>query len=99
MYAIVRAGGKQLKVSPGDIVRIEKPSEKVSKGQKLSLDSVIFAGEAGKEPKDPQSVTIKATVLTEGRSRKALFLTKEPSNTVGRRVTGRICRDPHRRDR
>jgi large subunit ribosomal protein L21 len=89
MYAIVRAGGKQLKVSPGDIVRIEKPSEKVSKGQKLSLDSVIFAGEAGKEPKDPKSVTVKATVLAERRSRKVLVFkkkrTKQYRRTKGHR--------------
>ena len=32
MYAILRACGKQMKFSPGDVVRIETPSEKVSKG-------------------------------------------------------------------
>ena len=36
MYAILRAGGKQLKVSPGDVVRIETPSDKVSKGDVLA---------------------------------------------------------------
>ena len=28
MYAILRAGGKQIKVAPGDVVRIERSSEK-----------------------------------------------------------------------
>jgi ribosomal protein L21 len=31
MYAILRSGGKQMKVSAGDVVRVEKPS-----GKKLS---------------------------------------------------------------
>ena len=36
MYAILRAGGKQIKVAPGDVVRIEKTSgEKYEKGQEL----------------------------------------------------------------
>ena len=38
MYAIVRTGGKQLKVAAGDVVRIEKPAgEKLAKGESLAL--------------------------------------------------------------
>jgi large subunit ribosomal protein L21 len=89
MYAIVRCGGKQIKVSPGDVVRIEKPSEKISKGQTLSLSDVLFAGEVGKTPKDPKGVTVKATVLSEGRSRKVLVFkkkrTKQYRRTKGHR--------------
>jgi large subunit ribosomal protein L21 len=91
MYAIVRSGGKQLKVSPGDVVRIEKPSEKVSKGQKLSLSDIVFAGEPGKKPTDPKTVTVKATVLSEMRSRKVLVFkkkrTKQYRRTKGHRQT------------
>ena len=47
MYAILRAGGKQLKVAPGDVVRIEKPSEKVSKGESSSFPT-FFSSPAKK---------------------------------------------------
>ena len=91
MYAIVRSGGKQLKVAPGDVVRIEKPSEKVSKGQTLSLSDVVFAGEKGTTPKDPKSVTVKATVLSQPRTRKVLVFkkkrTKQYRRTKGHRQT------------
>jgi len=77
MYAIVRSGGKQLKVTPGDVVRIERPSEKIAKGQKLSLSDIIFAGEAGKTPKEVKGLTVQATVLSEVRTRKVLVFKKK----------------------
>jgi large subunit ribosomal protein L21 len=78
MYAIVRSGGKQFKVAPGDVVRIEKPSVKASKGETLSLTDVVFAGaEDGKTFKDAKAVVVKATVLSEVRSRKVLVFKKK----------------------
>ena len=78
MYAILRAGGKQLKVAPGDVVRIEKPSEKVSKGDTLTLSSVLFVGgEDGKEPKTGEGVSVKATVIGPIRTKKVLVFKKK----------------------
>ena len=92
MYAILRAGGKQVKVAPGDVIRIEKPSEQVSKGEELKLSDVVFAGgEEGKPPADPAGVTVKATVLKELRARKVLVFkkkrTKQYRRTRGHRQT------------
>jgi large subunit ribosomal protein L21 len=88
MYAILRAGGKQVKVSPGDVVRIEKPSEGVEKGQQLRLSEIVFAGGADK-PADAKSVIVTATVLGEVRSRKVLVFkkkrTKQYRRTKGHR--------------
>jgi large subunit ribosomal protein L21 len=78
MYAILRAGGKQVKVSPGDVIRVEKLSEKVEKGQQLSLTDVVFAGgDEGKAGKDAPRVSVKATVLGEVRTRKVLVFKKK----------------------
>ncbi|HKD11910.1 MAG TPA: 50S ribosomal protein L21 [Thermoanaerobaculia bacterium] len=78
MYAILRAGGKQIKVSPGDVVRVERPSDKVKKGQKLSLTDVVLAGGGeGKPKKDASGISVKATVLGEVRSRKVLIFKKK----------------------
>jgi len=78
MYAILRAGGKQLKVSPGDVVRVEKPSEKVEKGQQLSLSDVVFIGGQGeKAAGDSEPLSVKATVLGEIRTRKVLIFKKK----------------------
>ena len=91
MYAILRAGGKQLKVSPGDVVRIEKPAGPVSKGGELTLSEIVFAGGEGNEPRDPQKITVKATVLNQVRGPKVLVFkkkrTKQYRRTKGHRQT------------
>ena len=42
MYAVVRTGGKQLRVEPGDSVRIEKLPGDV--GDTVELDQVLMVG-------------------------------------------------------
>ena len=84
MYAILRAGGKQLKVSPGDVIRVEKPSEKVEKGEQLTLGDVVFAGGGeGSASRSSKASPVKATVLGEIRTRKA-----SSSRRSGRSNTG-----------
>jgi large subunit ribosomal protein L21 len=81
MYAIVRAGGKQVKVSAGDVVRVEKPSgKKLSRGEELTLsDVVLFSGDGGvvSAKDDLSKVAVKATVIGEVRSRKVLVFKKK----------------------
>jgi large subunit ribosomal protein L21 len=80
MYAILRAGGKQLKVSPGDVVRIERGAgQKASKGDRLELsDVLVVSGEgAPRAGADAAGVKILATVLNEVRSRKVLIFKKK----------------------
>ena len=39
MYAVIQSGGKQYKVAPGEIVRLEKLAGKV--GSKVTFDTVL----------------------------------------------------------
>ena len=95
MYAILRSGGKQLKVSAGDVVRIEKPSvKKVGKGEEITLSDVLLLSAEGdiRSAKDDLSgVSVKATVLGEVRSRKVLVfkkkIRKQYRRTKGHRQT------------
>ena len=43
MYAIVETGGKQYKVAPGDVIKVEKLPQEV--GQEVTLDQVLLAPE------------------------------------------------------
>ena len=43
MYAIIKTGGKQYKVSEGDMLRVEKIDG--SAGDKVELDNVLLIGE------------------------------------------------------
>jgi large subunit ribosomal protein L21 len=81
MYAIVTTGGKQLRVSPGEIVRIEKVSdEPVEKGDRIVFQEVSFVGDGDQfragAPKI-EGVRVQATVLAAVKSRKVLVFKKK----------------------
>ena len=81
MYAILRSGGKQLKVSAGDVVRIEKPSsKKAAKGEELTLSDVLLVsgdGDVRSAKDDLSGVSVKATVIGEFRTKKVLVFKKK----------------------
>lgn len=95
MYAIVRTGGKQLKVAAGDVVRIEKPAgDKLAKGEKLALTGasvILVSGDSGVRTSaaDLKGVTVQAKVLGPVRTRKVLVFkkkrTKQYRRTKGHR--------------
>jgi large subunit ribosomal protein L21 len=49
MYAVVRTGGKQVWVTPGKAVRVEKLPGEV--GDSISLEEVLLVGDEGNEPR------------------------------------------------
>ncbi|HEU5249406.1 MAG TPA: 50S ribosomal protein L21 [Thermoanaerobaculia bacterium] len=95
MYAILRAGGKQVKVSAGDVVRVEKPSgRKLSRGEEMTLSDVVLVsgdGSVRSAKDDLAKVAIKATVIGEVRNRKILVfkkkIRKQYRRTKGHRQT------------
>ena len=97
MYAIVRTGGKQLKVAAGDIVRIEKPSgDSLKKGENLALSGasvILVSGDNGVRTgaEALKGVKVQAKVLGEMRTRKVLVFkkkrTKQYRRTKGHRQT------------
>lgn len=95
MYAILRAGGKQVKVSAGDVVRVERPAgEKLAKGNEITFsDVVLVSGDEGvRSTKDDLAgITVKATVIGEVRNRKVLVfkkkIRKQYRRTKGHRQT------------
>ena len=69
MYAVIRTGGKQYRVAPGDVLKIES----VPSGSPTVEFSDVLAvsGEAGSIAK-PASATVTAEVIGEGRGDKIL---------------------------
>jgi len=71
MYAVVKTGGKQYRVSAGEKLRIEQIGAEV--GQEIVLDQVLLVadGEALKMGAPLVSgATVKARVLSHGRGDK-----------------------------
>lgn len=67
MYAVIRAGGKQYRVAPGDVVNIEKtPSD-----GDINFEVLAVSGEEGKLGKSDDARVV-GEVLGEGRGDKVL---------------------------
>jgi large subunit ribosomal protein L21 len=72
MYAVIETGGKQYRVSPGEIVNVETiPAENQSQ---IDLGRVVAIGDGGvvRAGKDVADAKVKATVLNTGREEKVL---------------------------
>ena len=71
MYAIIATGGKQYKVSEGDIITIEKLG--VEAGEKVTFDQVLAVSDNGiKVGTDVANATVEASVVKEGRGKKVI---------------------------
>ena len=73
MYAVIRAGGKQYKVSPGDTVRVEKIAGQA--GDRVEFKDVLLYAEgervlAGKPLLS--NVKIIGEILAQRRSKKVI---------------------------
>ena len=73
MYAVVRTGGKQYKVSTGDVLRIEKLEVEI--GETITLDDVLMVSDGEKVQVDPSELAkakVTARVTSHGRGGKIL---------------------------
>jgi large subunit ribosomal protein L21 len=75
MYAVIRAGGKQYRVAPGDVIRVEKltraPQHEV--GREVEFGEVLaVSGSEGQIGRPKSEARVMGTVVGEGRADKIL---------------------------
>ena len=72
MYAIIATGGKQYKVSEGDIIKVEKLG--VAEGESYTFDQVLAVSDGSLKLGTPKvaGATVTATVVREGKDKKVL---------------------------
>jgi large subunit ribosomal protein L21 len=71
MYAVLRTGGKQYRVAPGDLVKIESVTP-ASGEQTIEFSDVLaVSGEPGSMVK-PGAAKVTAEIVREGRGDKIL---------------------------
>jgi large subunit ribosomal protein L21 len=70
MYAVIRTGGKQYRVAPGDVVKIEKAAADENGALEFS-DVLSFSGDSG-SVSQPSGAKVLGTVVGEGRGDKIL---------------------------
>jgi len=71
MYAIIATGGKQYKVSEGDVIKVEKLD--VEAGSTVTFDQVIAVSDDKlKVGEDIASASVTATVMDHGKGKKII---------------------------
>ena len=70
MYAVIRAGGKQYKVSPGDVVRVEKLNG--TDGNVEFSDVLAVSSEAGSVVRPGAEARVTGEIVDQGRGNKIL---------------------------
>lgn len=81
MYALIRSGGKQYRVAPGEIVRVERLTGKV--GSQVTFDDVLAV-----RTDDEKLLTgaaagtalVTGKIVTHGRNRKVLVMKYKRTN-------------------
>jgi len=71
MYAVIKTGGKQYRVAPGEKLKVEQIPADV--GAEVVLDQVLMIGEGESVRLGQPTVagaTVKATVVAHGRGEK-----------------------------
>jgi large subunit ribosomal protein L21 len=77
-YAIIETGGKQYKVSEGDVVQVERL--KAAVGERVEIDRVMaIGGEDALKAGTPylQDVRVQAEVVSMDRDKKIVVLKKK----------------------
>jgi large subunit ribosomal protein L21 len=70
MYAVIRAGGKQYRVAPGDVIRVETMPD--SNGAVSFGDVLAVSGGEGQIAKPGADVHVSGQVVEQGRAAKIL---------------------------
>lgn len=89
MYAIIETGGKQLKVSEGDVIKTDLLESEV--GTDVTFDRVVLASKGGDSVTvgSPlvSGATVTGTVLRQDKEKKILVFKYKPKKRV-RKLTG-----------
>ncbi|WP_163101800.1 50S ribosomal protein L21 [Peribacillus alkalitolerans] len=72
MYAIIETGGKQIRVTEGDVIYVEKLE--VEAGETVTFDKVLFVGGDNVKVGSPlvDGVSVTGTVEKHGRQKKII---------------------------
>ncbi len=70
MYAVIRTGGKQYRVAPGDVLKIEKAAGDADSN--VEFNDVLAFSDGISPLAKPDSGKVLGTILGEGRGEKVL---------------------------
>jgi large subunit ribosomal protein L21 len=82
MFAVVRTGGKQYRVHPGDKIVVEKLDGNA--GDKITLGDVLIAGDGG-DLKSTSGLTVAAEIVAQAKADKVTVFKKRRRHNYRRK--------------
>jgi len=82
MFAVVRTGGKQYRVAPGDKIVIEKIAGEA--GDTIQLGDVLLAGE-GAELRSTDGLVVAAEIIAQAKAEKVIVFKKRRRHNYRRK--------------
>ncbi len=76
-FAVIQTGGKQYKVAPGDTISIEKISDDLKVGDKVTFDQVLLVNNGDKTLVGAPLVSgasVQGTLTDQGRGKKVIVI-------------------------
>ena len=83
MFAIVRTGGKQYRVAPGDKIVVEKLAGEA--GDSIDLTDILLAGE-GSDLKSLAGLTVGAKIIAQAKADKVTVFKKRRRHNYRRKA-------------
>jgi large subunit ribosomal protein L21 len=82
MFAVLRTGGKQYRVAPGDKIVVEKLAGEA--GDRVTLGDVLLAGDGG-ELKPTDGLTVSAEIVAQAKGEKVTVFKKRRRHNYRRK--------------
>ncbi|GAA4713873.1 50S ribosomal protein L21 [Sphingomonas lutea] len=82
MFAVVRTGGKQYRVAPGDKIVVEKIDGNA--GDKITLGDILLAGD-GSDLKKTDGLTVAAEIIAQAKGEKVTVFKKRRRHNYRRK--------------
>jgi large subunit ribosomal protein L21 len=82
MFAVVRTGGKQYRVAPGDKIVVEKLAGEA--GDTISLGDILLAGDGG-ELRPTDGLTVSAEIIAQAKADKVTVFKKRRRHNYRRK--------------
>jgi large subunit ribosomal protein L21 len=85
MYAVIKTGGKQYRVSQGDRLKVEKLAGGV--GDKLTFEALLVGGEGEAKVGAPTvaGAAVEAEILADGKHKKVVHFRKKKEGWTKKR--------------
>lgn len=82
MFAIIKTGGKQYKVQPGDVLNIEKLN--VAEGSEVEFECLMVSNDGEVKIGTPvvEGVSVKGKVLEHGKGKKVIVFKYKPKKNI-----------------